>query len=111
MRVLILGGTRFVGWHTVAACVDRGHEVTLLNRGVSAADQWPGLEWIVADRRAPDARARRLLQRRWDLVIDCCAYTAQDLTILQVLRDHVRHYTLISSYAIHAPTSAAGKRS
>jgi 2'-hydroxyisoflavone reductase len=111
MRVLIIGGTRFVGWHIVTACVNRGHDVTLLNRGVSAPDQWPDLERIGTDRRAPDARARQLLRRGWDLVIDCCAYTAQDLAVVHLLRDHMRHYTLISSYAVHAPASAPGKRS
>lgn len=111
MRVLIIGGTRFVGWHTVAACLERGYEVTLLNRGVSAPGQWPGLEWIATDRRAPGSRACRSLERDWDLVIDCCAYTAHDLAVVHPLRDHTKHYTLISSCAVYAPSSAAGKRS
>jgi 2'-hydroxyisoflavone reductase len=110
MRVLVIGGTRFVGWHTVTELLAHGHEVTLLNRARSEPDEWPGLTRIVTDRRAPDSRALRSLARSWDLVIDCCAYTPGDLAITGLLRTRTRHYTLISTYSVHDPYSASDKR-
>lgn len=109
MRVLVLGGTRFVGWHIVAACLERGHRVTLLNRGLSGPEQWPGVELLVADRTAPVAESR-LRGREWDLAVDCCAYGPDDLATVRRLRDKVGHYTLISSCAVHDPDFASGKR-
>lgn len=109
LRVLVLGGTRFIGWHIVAACLERNHRVTMLNRGLSGPEQWPGLELIAADRTFPTA-GERLRNREWDLVIDCCAYTPADLAVVGHLQGRTGHYTLLSSCSVHAPGLAAAKR-
>lgn len=109
MRVLVLGGTHFIGWHIVAACLERGHRVTLLNRGLSDPGQWPGLPLIVADRSTP-ATEKLLGNREWDLVIDCCAYAPADLAIVRHLQERTGHYTLISSCSVHVPGLAPAKR-
>jgi 2'-hydroxyisoflavone reductase len=51
MRILIIGGTRFLGRHLVDAALARNHEVTLFNRGKSNRDLFPELETILGDRR------------------------------------------------------------
>ena len=52
---LVIGGTGFIGGHVVAECLARGHEVTVLNRGVTATRVPDGVRWIVGDRRRPVA--------------------------------------------------------
>ena len=54
MRILIIGGTRFLGRHLVEAALDRSHDVTLFNRGKSNPDLFPQLETILGDREHDD---------------------------------------------------------
>lgn len=68
MKLLIIGGTRFVGRHLVAAALERGHEVTLFNRG-SQSSPFAGVETIRGDRNKD---LDKLQGRRWDVVIDTC---------------------------------------
>ena len=68
MRLLILGGTGFIGPHQVRYALSRGHEVTLFNRGRQKAE-WPGkVEELIGDRDTGDLKA--LAGRDWDAVID-----------------------------------------
>ena len=66
MRLLILGGTRFVGRHLVEAARRDGHEVTLFNRGTSAPGLFPGVETLVGDR---DGDHAALTRGTWDAVV------------------------------------------
>jgi len=68
MRLLVLGGTHFVGRAVAETALARGVEVTLLNRGRSRAAA--GAELIVADRTDPEALRSALGNREWDAVID-----------------------------------------
>ena len=77
MRILVIGGTRFVGRHLVAAAVDRGHEVTVLHRGVGVPGA-PGVEHLHADR---DADLGVLADREWDATVDVCAYWPRQVTL------------------------------
>lgn len=72
MRLLILGGTIFVGRHVVDAALARGHEVTLFNRGKTAPELYPELERLRGDRAANDYAS--LAGRAFDAVVDTCAY-------------------------------------
>lgn len=65
-KLLILGGTGFIGPHMVSYAVERGHEVTILTRGRSGAPV-PGVEHLIADREGDLGVLRR---RRWDAVLD-----------------------------------------
>src|SRR5688500_2722436 len=105
-RLLILGGTLFVGRHLVEAALARGHEVTLFNRGQTNPDLFPEVETLRDDR---DGDLSPLRGRSWDAVVDPSARiprwvraTAEQLT------DVVEHYTFISSGSVYADTSRPG---
>jgi len=71
MRILLLGGTRFLGRHLEKAALAAGHELTLLNRGQSGPGLFPGAEQLRGDR---DADLAALEGRRWDAVVDTFGY-------------------------------------
>ncbi len=68
MRILILGGTGFIGPHEVRYALSRGHQVTIFNRGKQQIT-WPGpVEELLGDRNTGDLKA--LEGREWDVCID-----------------------------------------
>lgn len=69
LRILILGGTGFIGPHQVQYAIDRGHTVTLFNRGQTNPGLFPNVEKLIGDRNKPDGYAA-LKGRTWDAVID-----------------------------------------
>ena len=69
MRILILGGTGFIGPHQVEYAMSRGHNVTLFNRGKTNPTLFPTVEKLIGDRNAPDGYAA-LKGKTWDVVID-----------------------------------------
>ena len=70
-KVLVLGGTGFLGPATVQSLLDRGHTVTLFNRGISSPELFPTLEKLRGDREpARQNLAALQTSRRWDAVID-----------------------------------------
>ena len=71
MRILVVGGTKFVGRHLVEAALQRGHEVTVLHRGISGADLFGPAEHLLADR---DGDLSVLADRSFDATVDVCAY-------------------------------------
>ncbi|TAG47275.1 MAG: NAD-dependent epimerase/dehydratase family protein [Betaproteobacteria bacterium] len=99
MRLLILGGTLFLGRHIVETALERGHEVTLFNRGQRNADLFPELTRLRGDRNG-DMSA--LLRRSFDAVIDCCGYTPEQMArTAQALDDKVPHYTFVSTVSVY----------
>jgi 2'-hydroxyisoflavone reductase len=100
MKILILGGTRFLGRYLVESALQHGHEVTLFNRGRSAPDAFPDVEQLVGDR---DGQLQALEGRTWDAVIDTCGfYPSHVRQTAELLKDNVRHYTFISSGSVYA---------
>ncbi len=98
MDNLVIGGTRFVGRHLVAAALARGHQVTLFNRG-NSVDVFPNLELIRGDR---DTDLSALAGRRWDAVIDTCGYVPRQVRAsAELLSGAVGHYTFISSISVY----------
>jgi 2'-hydroxyisoflavone reductase len=71
LRLLILGGTGFIGPHMVRTALNRGHEVTIFNRGKSSTHLFPDLEKLKGDR---DGDLESLKGRDWDAVIDNTGY-------------------------------------
>jgi 2'-hydroxyisoflavone reductase len=71
MRLLVLGGTGFVGRHLVAEAVARGHEVSTFSRGVTPTSFPPEVEQLQGDR---DANLVMLAAGEWDAVVDCDSY-------------------------------------
>jgi 2'-hydroxyisoflavone reductase len=99
MKLLILGGTLFVGRHLTEAALSRGHEVTLFNRGRLGADLYPGVEKLRGDR---DGDLEALRGRRWDAVIDTSGYVPRLVRAsAALLADAVGLYVFISSVSVY----------
>ena len=100
MRILIIGGTRFLGRHLVEAALARRHEVTLFNRGKSNPDLFPQLETILGDR---EKDLDRLKGQKWDTVIDVAGYLPRIVRLsAEVLEPNVSRYVFISSLSVYA---------
>lgn len=100
MKILIIGGTMFLGRHLVEAALARGHTVTLFNRGQHNPDLFPEAEKLRGDR---DSGLGALEGRRWDAVIDTCGYYPRIVRqSAKRLADAVGHYTFISSISAYA---------
>jgi 2'-hydroxyisoflavone reductase len=102
MQILILGGTQFLGRHTVDAALERGHEVTLFNRGRTRPELFPELEQLRGDR---DGDVAALDGRTFDAVVDTSGYVPRIVrATLDALGD-VGHYTFVSSISVYADHS------
>ncbi len=100
MRLLILGGTIFLGRSLVETALERGHTVTLFNRGKHSPELFPEVEKLIGDRNGDLAA---LQGRTWDAVIDTCGYVPRVVaSSAQRLADAVGHYTFISSISAYA---------
>lgn len=106
MKILILGGTKFVGRYLVEAARSAGHEVTLFNRGRTDPDLFPGLETIRGDREHDIAR---LSGRTWETVIDVAGYLPRIVRLsAEALKESVKKYVYISSISVYADFKKAG---
>jgi 2'-hydroxyisoflavone reductase len=106
MKLLILGGTVFLGRHIVEAALARGHEVTLFNRGQHNPELFPNVEKLRGDR---DGNLAALIGRRWEAVVDTCGYVPRIVRASAwVLAPLVEHYTFVSSLSVYADTSQPG---
>ncbi|NNE71911.1 MAG: NAD-dependent epimerase/dehydratase family protein [Rhodothermales bacterium] len=105
-RLLILGGTGFIGPHMVRYALERGHEVTLFNRGRTNTHLFPEVEKLVGD-RSDDLTA--LEGRRWDVVIDNHATLPRWVRqSAELLKDAAAQYIHVSTISVYAPASYDG---
>jgi 2'-hydroxyisoflavone reductase len=103
MRLLILGGTLFVGRHLVEAALARGHEVTLFNRGQRNPELFPEVEKLRGDR---DGNLDALRGRSWDAVVDTSGYVPRLVRdSAGLLADAVRLYVFVSTVSVYADFS------
>jgi len=103
MRILVLGGTQFLGRHVVDAALERGHDVTLFNRGRTRPDLYPGVEKLRGDR---DGGLEPLAGRSFDAVVDTSGYVPRIVReTIEALGD-AGHYTFVSSISVYADLSA-----
>ena len=79
MKLLIIGGTGFLGRHLTTLALDWGHEVTLFNRGHRQHPDWRELTQLHGDRDG-DLAPLRGEGRHWDLVIDTCCYRPEPVS-------------------------------
>lgn len=101
MRILLIGGTRFVGRHVTQAALAAGHEVALLHRGQSGADLFPDATHIFADR---DQDLSALKGTEWDATIDVSAYFPRQVAALaRALEGNGGQYVFISSVSVYEP--------
>ncbi|MBE0698310.1 MAG: NAD-dependent epimerase/dehydratase family protein [Anaerolineaceae bacterium] len=106
MRVLIIGGTRFLGRALVHSAQARGHELTLFNRGKSNPGLFPEIEQISGERMAD---LDLLRGRQWDAVIDTCGYEPAAVRLSATsLSGAVERYIFISSISVYADLSRPG---
>lgn len=99
LKILFLGGTGFLGPHTVQYAIDRGHEVTLFNRGRTNNDLFPDLEKIIGNRDPDvDEGLKNLKGRKWDAVIDTSGYVPRIVgASASLLADSVDQYLFVST--------------
>jgi 2'-hydroxyisoflavone reductase len=106
MKLLILGGTRFLGRHLVTAAQARGHEVTLFNRGNYSSDDLGAVEIIKGDRYT---ELHKLQGRRWDAVVDTSGHLPRAVkAAAKVLSNEVERYVFISSQNAYRDVSGPG---
>ena len=106
MKLLVLGGTVFVGRHIVRAAQERGHDVTLFNRGRTNPDLFDDVEQLRGNR---DGDLSALENGRWDAVIDTSGYVPRVVRAsAEQLTDAVDHYIFISSLSVYPDLSIAG---
>lgn len=109
MRILMVGGTRFIGRHVVEQALGRGHQVTIFHRGVTGADLFRDdarVEHRTGDR---DSDLSALSAGEWDATVDTCAYFPRQVGALaDVLGDRGGRYLLVSSVSAYAPPTQAG---
>lgn len=106
MKLLILGGTVFLGRHIVEAALARGHEITLFNRGQHNGELFPEVEKLRGDR---NGNLSALEGRCWDAAIDTSGYFPRVVrACAQKLAAAVDHYTFISSISVYAAFTQVG---
>ena len=106
LKLLILGGTNFLGPQIVGAAVARGHTMTLFNRGKTHPGLFPDLEKLHGDRKTDMAA---LEGRKWDAVIDTSAYIPADVTrSATLLAPNAHQYLLISTVSVYAKIDKPG---
>lgn len=102
MRILVIGGTRFIGVYLTKQLVNQGHDVVLLNRG-NHPSPVEGLETIVCDRTNPDALKSSLSGQSFDAIFD---NNGRELAHTQPLADmykgKLQHYIYVSSAGVYA---------
>ncbi|WP_341890454.1 NAD-dependent epimerase/dehydratase family protein [Variovorax sp. YR752] len=99
MKLLVLGGTVFLGRHVVAQALARGDQVTLLHRGRRGFGLFPEARALIGDR---DGDLSALEQQDFDAVIDCSGYTAAQLERSAAMLSDVPQYLFVSSISVGA---------
>jgi 2'-hydroxyisoflavone reductase len=105
-RILILGGTNFLGPHVVRAAQARGHVVTLFNRGKTHTELFPDVEKLRGDR---DGKLDALRGRSWDAVVDDSGFVPRIVKMsAELLAPAVSHYVFISTISVYKSLAVVG---
>ena len=100
MKILIIGGTKFLGRHLTVAALKNNHEVTLFNRGKFSLEEFENVEQIQGDRNSD---LEKLAGRRWDVCIDTCGYLPQSVKLsAEFMRDSIGQYVFVSSISAYS---------
>ncbi len=106
LRVLILGGTGFIGPHLVTELRNAGHKLTLLNRGRRNPKLFPDIETLIGDR---NGQMDAIKGRDWDVVVDNSGYTLKQVKLsTDILKGHAEHYIFVSSISAYADLTPPG---
>jgi 2'-hydroxyisoflavone reductase len=102
MRILMIGGTAFVGRHITQAALDTGHDVTLFHRGQTGGDLFPQATHLSGDRNT-DLSA--LAEGTWDATVDVCAYFPRQVrSLAAALGGRGGRHVYISSVSAYSPS-------
>jgi len=102
MKVLVLGGTRFVGLRLVRLLAKEGHDITILNRGKTVAQLPPGIKRLYADRRDPDSVHSALQGQEFEVVFDITGYQVRNLQpVVELFEGRIRHYIFQSTCGVY----------
>jgi 2'-hydroxyisoflavone reductase len=102
MRILVLGGTLFLGRHVVDSALEGGHEVTLFNRGQTRPDLFPDIEKLRGDR---DGQLGALAGRDFDAVVDTSGRVPRLVSETLDALGAIGHYTFVSTISVYADLS------
>ncbi len=102
MRVLVLGGTRFIGRHIVEDLLAAGHGVSILARGVSPDELPAQVERLRGDRDTGAAGLAALSGRSWDACVDVSGYTPRHVRpSAELLCESVKRYVFVSAVRVY----------
>ncbi|MEM8758543.1 MAG: NAD-dependent epimerase/dehydratase family protein [Planctomycetota bacterium] len=110
-RILLLGGTGFLGPHLVWDALEQGHTITLFNRGKTDPGLFPDIETIIGDRYADYSGLEEAVAdgRTWDAVIDTFAYVPKVVEdAIGVLGGAIGQYVTISTMSVYASNDTPG---
>ena len=111
LKILILGGTGFIGPALVELAQAHGHEITLFNRGKTKPGLFPDLEKLQGDRDPKKGEGIKSLEgRTWDVVFDDCGYYPRHVQASSELfaKNKVGHYVYVSSISCYAKNDVEG---
>ena len=101
-KILIIGGTRNMGYYLAGQLADSGADLTLLNRGITQDDLPRSIHRLHADRSESKQMRRALLAKRFDVVVDFVMFRQEEAeTAIDIFRDNVEHYIVISSGQVY----------
>ena len=101
MRILIMGGTRFIGVYLTKALVEQGHEVVLFNRGKKAAPV-EGIQQIHGDRQNIEQLKEKLKEEQFDVIYDNNGRELSDTKpLVELFKDQIKHFVYVSSAGVY----------
>ena len=112
MRVLILGGTKYLGRHLAEHALRAGHDVTLFNRGRTGTGLFPGVPRLIGDRTADgdEAGLTALTTGTWDRVFDFSGFHPRQVAATAgLLAPRIGQYIFMSSIAVYPRSARAGR--
>lgn len=102
MKILILGGSKFIGRHVAEELLAGGHEVAVLNRGKSPDELPPRVERLRGDRDEGEPGLTALAGRSWDACVDVSGYTPRQVRpSAERLKDIVQRYVFVSTGSVY----------
>ena len=105
MKVLVIGGTRFIGYHLVRRLLDDGHQVVLFNRGQTPDDFNQAVRRMHGDRNNRQEFSQMLGRESFDVVVDMIAFNAEDsASAVQTFAGRVGHFFHISTGSVYLVT-------
>lgn len=106
MDILVMGGTRFNGLHLVYELIKHGHNVTILNRGITQTPIPQNVRRLYADRKNTEELKRTLKDLVFDVIFDISAYVLDDVqSITEIMEGRTGHYIFASSTVVYAQSN------